>query len=475
MGTLHREECVAGIILQDGPPAFAELKARGVSPAVFQSPLGLAVWNTAAELQGQFPDTWAPPELLDKLPSHLLDDLGRIQVAGGLYQSSIPRYAEEVIAASQRRQAVQRLGELKERMERGEDVGALLDEIRHTYEGGGTATAPFTALRLGEFLAKPYPSAEPVVDRLFNLREFTLLSADAKLGKTWLALQMALSVSSGLRFLGFSTSPPGPVLYLNMEIGGSAMQDRARKLAERLAVSDADLFFVNALDEPQRPTPSTLSAKIGATLKRYGIEGRCRLLVVDPFYALALGVKENDSSEVAPVLYVLKSIGETYGPSVFLLHHTGKGESVSKSVRNRARGSSSFMDVPDNYLTLVRTSEEHRAQLDGFWRNLPGLPPQDLAFDKDTCLWSSLGDSKEPVGPRKMGRAPVYTVDDLVRLLKDSPDGYLSRDQFIEAGIGKSAWPKLRDQAVDEGKIVKTHSRNKDFYRLPEDGEAEGG
>ena len=56
-------------------------------------------------------------------------------------------------------------------------------------------------------------------------------SAKSKLGKSWMALQLAVDLACGNNFLGFSTKKCG-VLYIDLENTPSLTQDRLRQILD---------------------------------------------------------------------------------------------------------------------------------------------------------------------------------------------------------------------------------------------------
>ena len=68
------------------------------------------------------------------------------------------------------------------------------------------------------------------------------LSAKSKLGKSWLALQLAVALVSGNKFLGFTTKACG-VLYIDLENAPSLTQDRLRKILDGRDIPSNRLYF----------------------------------------------------------------------------------------------------------------------------------------------------------------------------------------------------------------------------------------
>lgn len=482
-----REKFLAGCILNNGPEAFDLLRKCGVAVGMLRDPLAVRVWREAEKQETEHPGEWEGGNvvlaIMENAPECEADLLTAQSQATTV--AKLESEAREIVAADAGRRGVELAGELAECLKGGRSPRAVLASLVDLYNGGTLAGAavkekPFsTVVRFGDFMAQTLEIPPAVVEGFLLRSEVTLLSAEAKLGKTWFLLQLAECVAAGIPFLGWRTVP-GAVLYLNMEVGAAMMQQRARMVAERLGVEDPPVYFVNALDEPRPPTLKTLESKVKATVAALEAKhGRLAfaLVIIDPFYALAVGLDENSASEVSGACRAFKRVAHEVNAAVVVAHHTGKGDPSGRRVCDRSRGSSAFSGAVDNPLSLTLKTEDADgkvAQLAGRWRNLPGLPPHDLRFDSAIGLWEDLGEG-EPMGPQGggggRGRPALYTVEGLVEMFKDAPEGFMRRQDFIDKGVGKNAITPLLNEAVELGRIVRTRSGSGDVYRLAEVGD----
>jgi RecA-family ATPase len=81
---------------------------------------------------------------------------------------------------------------------------------------------------LYEISAKDFPPIRWLVKDLLPEGTFCLLSGRGKMGKTWLALQLASAVFLGLPFLGNGDRPCGRsgVLFLSLQLSSRQIHDR---------------------------------------------------------------------------------------------------------------------------------------------------------------------------------------------------------------------------------------------------------
>jgi RecA-family ATPase len=71
----------------------------------------------------------------------------------------------------------------------------------------------------------------------------TLLAGKPKLGKSWLAFSVALSIAAGGGALGAQPVAKGDVLYLALEDNARRLQSRARRLLETMTCTPGNLDF----------------------------------------------------------------------------------------------------------------------------------------------------------------------------------------------------------------------------------------
>jgi len=201
-----------------------------------------------------------------------------------------------------------------------------------------------------------------LIDQLWGVQGAGMIGAEPKCCKTWLALDMAVSVASGTPCLRkFEVPAPGPVIYFPAEDAEHIVRSRIAGIAASAGVdfADLDLHIITAaslyLDEDK-----------GRDLLRRLIEHvRPKLLVLDPFVRMHRG-DENSASSVSEVLGFLRSLQRSYACAVLLVHHMKK---TSGSMRpgQALRGSGDLHAFGDSNLFLARRegklllTAEHRA------------------------------------------------------------------------------------------------------------------
>jgi hypothetical protein len=201
------------------------------------------------------------------------------------------------------------------------------------------------------------------VEQLWGDSSVGVIGGAPKCSKTWLALDLALSVATGTPCLGkYPVPQSGPVLVYLAEDALPIVRERVAGMARHrgLELTAVDMHVITAatlrLDRgPHRN-------RLFETARRL----RPRLLLLDPLVRLH-GIDENHAGEVAELLAYFRSLQRQLDLSVVLVHHTRKNATAGVAAGQGLRGSSDIHAFGDSNLYLRRTREhlvltsEHRA------------------------------------------------------------------------------------------------------------------
>lgn len=202
-----------------------------------------------------------------------------------------------------------------------------------------------------------------LIDQLWGDSSVGIIGGAPKCSKTWLGLDMALSVATGTACLGeYAVPRAGPVLVYLAEDALSIVRERVAGMARHrgLDLAGVELHVITAptlrLDrDPHRQ-------RLLATVRRL----RPRLLLLDPLVRLH-GLDENHATEMAALLAYFRSLQRQLDLSVVLVHHTRKNAAGGFAAGQSLRGSSDLHAFGDSNLYLRRAKQhlvllsEHRA------------------------------------------------------------------------------------------------------------------
>lgn len=226
-------------------------------------------------------------------------------------------------------------------------------------------TAPkqfLSTVRVGEIPLEESPRRW-LIEGLWSASSVGVLGGCPKVGKSWLGLDMAVSVATGTPCLGaFAVTEPGPVLIYLAEDALSILRDRVAGLARSrgLDLARVDLHVIT------EPTLRLDRAGDRMRLLATAEALRPRLVVLDPLVRLH-SANENDATEIAQLLSYFRELQRRLDTSVVLVHHTRKNATGSAPGGQTLRGSGDFWAFGDSNLYLRQAkgqlilTMEHRA------------------------------------------------------------------------------------------------------------------
>jgi hypothetical protein len=217
-------------------------------------------------------------------------------------------------------------------------------------------------VRVGE-IAEPESGPQWLVDGLWGASCVGVIGGAPKCAKTWLGLDLALSVATGTACLGrYRVPQPGRVLVYLAEDALLMVRQRLAGMARHRGL-DLATIEVHAITAPLlRLDREPDRARLRATIRRL----RPRLLLLDPLVRLH-GIDENHAGEVAELLAYFRSLQRQLDLAVILVHHTRKNAAGGVAAGLGLRGSGDIHAFGDSNLYLRRSRDqlvltsEHRA------------------------------------------------------------------------------------------------------------------
>lgn len=193
------------------------------------------------------------------------------------------------------------------------------------------------------------PGVPWLVEGLWPEQGVGFLGGHPKACKSWLALDIALSVASRTAVLGvFAVERGGAVLLFAAEDSPAMVRARFQGMAaqRKLALSEVPIQLV--LENGLRLESARDQARLRATLE----ELRPVLLVLDPFVRMT-GIDENSAQEVSRVLAFLRELQRGLELAILVVHHVRKS-AAGINGGLALRGSGDFWAWSDTNLYLAR-------------------------------------------------------------------------------------------------------------------------
>lgn len=326
--------------------------------------------------------------------SEALKEAGELEAAGGM--AYLAQLVDAVPTAANLEVHAARLREYRARREIAKAAEEAL-EAAHGRNGPKPPAEIVTSLRTrldgsiepsrhdrvwdyAELCENPELTEPPkaVVPRIAFREHLTLVSSDAKGGKTTLAAAGAAAVANGDRFLGQSTGH-GHVLWIKAE-GHRGM-----------VVQYLQRF--GAKPVPDRITIVESGAEPVAELEKWTRSLEPDLVVVDTWtsWTATLGLDYWKEADVAPVLKRLEAVARS-GPAVLLLHHNRRAD-------QQPRGSGHLMAVADLLRIVEDGSHERERKVTGRGR-FPCEPFRYALVEADDRMYVQLVDPDREIEER---------------------------------------------------------------------------
>ena len=171
-----------------------------------------------------------------------------------------------------------------------------------------------------------------------------VLYGDSGAGKTFVAIDLALSISRGINWQGCGVKKPTGVLYVSAE-GGGGMSKRLKAYSKYhdVDLSDTPIGIVTVgLNLPEGDADRVIDAC--ARMKDRG----CHIgfIVMDTLNRTIGGADENSSQDMGKYIDAINRIGNATGAFILIVHHSGKDASKG------ARGHSSLRAAVDTEMSI---------------------------------------------------------------------------------------------------------------------------
>lgn len=252
-----------------------------------------------------------------------------------------------------------------------------------------------------------------LVDGLLERNQNNEIHGDGSVGKSWLALALAVSVTTGVEILpGYRPHQRGPVLYLDWETDQDTLNARVQQIARGAGIAYPDIWYLR-MDGP-------LADSVERVLAICQEQGALLVVVDSVEAAMAGSVSAGAPSNEGPsrMNRALRRIGRT----AFLVDHISAEQAASGKVATKAYGSI----FKRNWVRLAFQIKQARYDAGDGFRHL-GL----------FCAKRNNGKEFEPVGLRWEINDDVCRWDreeiddpelDEARPIADRIESYLRRE-----------------------------------------------
>lgn len=300
----------------------------------------------------------------------------------------------------------------------------------------------FPVLRASDIGAEAV-SENWLIEHLWSASAVGWVAGQPKICKSWLALEMAVSVATATPCLGrFAVHQPGRALVYLAEDSPPAVRERLEALSHqrRVPISELEVHVVTA--SSMRLDRNRDQVRLLKTARAHSP----RLLVLDPLVRLHRA-DENSSAEVSALLGYLRELQRELDLSILVVHHARK-QGGGASQGQGLRGSGDLWAWSDSAIYLKRKGEDIAMTLEH--RSAPTPRPLTLRL---------VGDAGPPH----------------LELVREEPETAVSNPQSLEERILSSlaGAPPLSRAALRHRLSVRNERLGEALQRLSAEGHIE--
>jgi hypothetical protein len=300
----------------------------------------------------------------------------------------------------------------------------------------------------------------PVIEGLAREGELVNIIASSKMGKSWLALNLALCLVTGRSWLGFATRR-GKVLILDNELHCETLANRIPRVAAAIGLDVDD--YADDLEiqtvRGQNVDLNTLNVFFSSTAP-----GTYCAIVFDALYRFwPRGSDENDNAAITIAYNHLDALAMKLRTVFVLIHHASKGSQSGKAVTDVGAGAGAQSRATDTHLILRPHEDPDVVVLDAAVRSWPPIKPRCLRWTFPVFAPADDLDPTRlrPERPRRPKREPITDIPPVV--VYDAP-------RFVAEFI--TATPETREVVID--RAVKAGVGRAESGRLMRLAEADG-
>ncbi len=232
----------------------------------------------------------------------------------------------------------------------------------------------------------------PLIQGLLRVGETANLIAAPKMGKSWLSLDLVLSVATGRRWFDTFDVVAGKVLLIDNELHPETLAGRLPEVAEARGIRLEDVADLVEIIHLRGRLRDLLQLERELQVIP---PGTFKLIVLDAFYRfLPKETDENDNSAMAQLYNCVDRIGERQGCAIVLIHHASKGNQSGRGVTDVGSGAGAQSRAVDAHIVLRPHEVDGAVVLEAAVRSWPpvakvGLRWEFPAFRVDPSLDTS--------------------------------------------------------------------------------------
>lgn len=324
----------------------------------------------------------------------------------------------------------------------GREIGKYLENNPDDEYELASLITPLSTIKSSEILKTEFPPIPWLVSDYLG-PGLTFLYGKPKVGKSWLALQLAMSILVG-GVMFSKRVEKGKVLFL-------ALEDSKKRLKTRMKAQgwpgEDDVDFI--LFDKFQSQIGTLNSQGGKRLLANIKAQEYDLVLVDTF-SRAIHGNQLKSHEMTQAISPIQQYAMKRNISLVIIDHEPKQG-------NTLFGSVAKLGIADTFWRLYQKNGVYGTFLSISGRDLKKEYKLELEFDQEHCFWD-LKNNVNEIENTKREKELLEALDEL---------GIVQLNEIVErVGQDKANTFRRLQNMANSGQIVRTRKENKVFYEL---------
>ena len=232
-------------------------------------------------------------------------------------------------------------------------------------------------MTFSEMFHTDIPTPNILIEGILHQGCKMILGGTSKSNKSWSLLDLAMSVASGEKWWGRTTTK-SKVLYINFELQPWAIKSRMESLCRarpecRQLGDQLHFWNLRGRNTDLSIMMPQLKEKLHAT--NYG------MIILDPAYKVLGDRDENANGEVADLMNEFENLAQDTRAAIVLAHHFAKGDSTGKSALDRMSGAGAWARDPDAILVMTPHETPDAFTVTSILRNVFPVPEFVVQLD----------------------------------------------------------------------------------------------
>ena len=297
----------------------------------------------------------------------------------------------------------------------------------------------------------------PVIHGLLREGETMNIIASPKMGKSWFVSALAISIASGLDWLGLPVEQ-GRVLHIDNELHACTSAYRYGVISEAMGMPHR-LYSENIDVVSLRGQLRDLYSM--GSLFDQDAAGRYKLVIIDAFYrTLPRDTDENDNAAIASLYNRIDHYAAQLQCAFVLIHHSSKGSQSGKAVTDVGAGAGSQSRAADTHLILRPHQDDDIIVLESAIRSWPPMSPLALAWEwplfkptEEVDASALLGSAKPKTKPRDIALEDF--IDQCIGISDPCSQRSVSYEAGRQYGLPERQADRMLDLAIERGLATK--------------------